>query len=240
MNFNNKTIVIKISGASIKNNKSGIFDKQFIEQFAQSISIIAKNSKSKIILILGGGNIWRGAFDNSIDSSDSDYMGMISTIVNGIYIKNIFFKNNIYSEILSEIPINNIVEKFSISKAKTYLDNEKILICLGGTGKPGYSTDSCAAKKAIELNADYVLFAKNNVDGIYNKDPNIYPDAIKLNKITYNYFIDNNFKIMDMQAAIMLNKKNIDSIIFNFNNPLNINKIFNNKLPYSIITNKKE
>jgi len=238
----NDLLILKISGESFKENNN-IFNKDFISKLANQI-VILKAKVAKIGIVVGGGNIWRGMRskeDIKIDKTNSHYIGMVATLLNALILKNAI--NNLIPnscEIQSMVAGGSFLEKFSISKTTSYLNQNKIVIFCGGSGMPYFSTDTISVVRALELNATYLLMAKNNTDGIYTKDPNKFKDAKFLKEVDLNYLITNKINIIDLSALEIINEsqKNFKIIVFNINNPLNLNKLSKQEIRFSIISKK--
>ena len=235
-------IILKISGAAFKHNQE-IFDHNFIFQLGKQILELQKKV-AKIAIVVGGGNIWRGMrkkHNFQIKKTTSHYLGMVATILNGLLLKDAL--NNLQKnscEILTMVGESNFLEKFSVLKTLNYFKENKIIIFCGGSGMPFFSTDTISVIRALQLDATYLLMAKNNTDGVYNKDPNVFADAQFLPKINLNYLIKNKINIIDLSSLEIINEsqKKLKIIVFNINNPSNITKLLNQEIKFSIITQK--
>ena len=234
MNFNEEKILLKISGEALKNkNKSSIFDNSFLDNLCETIINFVKKYNCKLVIILGGGNIWRGVNSKIINNKQSDYIGMLATIMNGLYLYNILISKKAKVAILSQFEIKNCIDKYSIISGNRAIDANDILIVSGGTGKPCFTTDSAASIIANELNCKIILSGKNNTNGVYDKDPNIYKDAKFIERISYKLALEKDIKIIDKQAMEFCMNKNIKTIIFNINKPENLLNL-KNGTKYSI------
>lgn len=222
-----ESILIKLSGEALKNDKQEIYDEQFVISIAKQIRDLV-NDGYKISLVIGGGNIYRGrsASSNS-DRCKSDSIGMLATIQNGIYFTDVLHNLGIKSVVMTPFICHTFTENYNKDKALEYLNNNIVTIFAGGVGHPFFSTDTICALRASELCVDKLLFAKN-IDGIYDKDPNKYDDAVKYDKISYTDVIKNELEAIDLEAMIMLKKNNIKSIIFNLKDENSIVNIVNN------------
>ncbi len=192
-------ILIKLSGETLSNDDF-IFDFKKVEDIAKEIKDVYKLG-TKIGIVVGGGNIFRGRMveNNEIGRVESDTMGMLATILNGLCLETVFRKCGMKARTLGSVSIDGVVEKYFNKKAQEYWKNGEVLIFCGGTGNPFFTTDTAAILKAIEMKADAVL-KTTQVDGIYDKDPNKFKDAKKYKKLSYQEALEKKLKIMDLTA----------------------------------------
>lgn len=183
----------------------------------------------EIAVLVGGGNFYRGSFNKNIDRSISDSIGMTATIMNSLMLFGML-KN---AEIMSAIEIKGLIPEFSQKKAVEILENKKILILACGSGLPFFSTDTAAAIRAGQINADIVLKA-TKVDGVYSKDPKIFDDAVRFDNISYKEVIEKKLKVMDISSMFLLNDLKIPLYVFSIYN--NIKDIFLKNCPFTIVT----
>lgn len=231
-----KKLLIKISGESLKSSKNGdIFDKSTIFNFIKQIKILVQENY-KIALVIGGGNIWRGktASNIGLDNITGDYMGMIATVINAIAIRKILIDNEVDSEIYLSMFIP------SVGKYINHMDmiedyKSKVLVFGGGTGSANFSTDSCAALRALELNCDLLLIGKNGTKGVYNCDPNVYPDAVFYDKLTYEEIINKNLNVMDQTALTLCRNSNLEIRVFDIQKNNSFVDVLHNKIEYTKI-----
>lgn len=167
-------------------------------------------------VVIGGGNIFRGvqAHEAGMQRTPADHIGMLATLINGIALQQAFEKLQCESRIMSSITLDVMAESYSWKNALKYLESGIVLVFVGGTGNPYFSTDSAAALRALEIQAE-VLLKATKVDGIYNKDPAKYPDAKKFNQITYSEVLANQLKVMDMTAIALCRENGIPIRVFN-------------------------
>lgn len=209
-----KRILIKLSGESLGKNTSEYWSQEILHNTAKNILPLIENNYS-VILVIGGGNIYRGIKNDKILSKvSSDYIGMLATVMNGIMLKNTFKYHNINCHHLTSLDIPKICTPYSYSKALKYLDKGKLVIISGGTGNPFCTTDTASIQKAIETNCDEILKA-TNTDGVYSEDPKNNPNAKRFDKITYDEIIKNGLKVMDMVSIIMAKDHKIPIKVFN-------------------------
>lgn len=238
-----KRIVLKLSGEALSTDGK-TYTKEVLKDILFQIKTL-KQRDIQISIVIGGGNIFRGKVSSMLgfgkDTANADYMGMQATIINAFALANILNNNNVETVIQNALDYEFIKKTLDPEQAKKDLFNGKVVIFSGGTGKPYVSTDTAAAERAIEVEADVILVAKNGADGVYNKDPNKYNDATFINEITFNEIIEKELEVLDKEAMELLKDKNIDIILFNMNIPNNIVNIFEDKsIKKTIITRTKE
>ena len=214
-----KRVIIKLSGHVLMGNRKFGIDPNVIHRIADEIKQ-ATLKKIEIAIVIGGGNMFRGKTISNIGISriNGDYMGMLSTIINAIAIRDIFEKKGMLTEIFSAIPIEGIVKRFNRISAIKELTSGKTIIFAGGTGNPLVSTDSAASLRAVEMESD-VLLKATNVDGIYNADPEKNPKAKLCHYLTYQEILKKELAVMDISAFYQCRDNNINLKIFNINKP---------------------
>lgn len=227
-----KRILLKLSGEAIKNKKDGIVDFDYVLELCNRIASIKKKGIS-VAIVVGGGNIWRGRQNSYIDSSSSDKIGILGTSINALILKSAFDKLEVKSHLFNSFEAKNIMEKAPSSEKLIKLSKEGIIIFGGGTGNVGCSTDTAAAMNAVNLKSDLIV-KLTNVDGIYNKDPHIYKDALKYDEISFEEAIDKNLNVMDINSMKLSKANNIKILVTNINSLFDIDKMISNKA-YSII-----
>ncbi len=229
-----KVVLIKISGESLKDNKSAI-------NFTRINSLIKQikkiHSKCNIGIVVGGGNIIRGANINNelINRTTADNMGMLATIINSLALKDAINKQNIPVEIYSLIPMPTIAKIYNIYSVNNDIKQNKVIIFSGGTGNPYFSTDTGIALRALEIKADTILMGKNGVNGIYSSDPNKNRDAKRYDSISYDEIISKKIKIIDMEAIYLFKQSSAKIIVFDTNSPNCYVNALNNKMTCTII-----
>lgn len=209
-----KRVLLKLSGEALapQDRAEGILNFDFINEVAKQIKKCVDEG-TQIAIVIGGGNIWRGAKGVQVTRSRSDNMGMLATTINSLAVKTGIENAGVPCEVLSALPMDKIAEYYTNEKAIKYLEKGKVVIISGGSGNPYFSTDTAAVLRAAELECEASLFAKN-IDGIYTADPKIDKNAKKLEKLTYTEIIDNNLKAIDLTAAAFGRENNIDLIVF--------------------------
>jgi len=203
-----KTILIKFSGEALSENDGEVISPNILSFIAKEISELVK-ANIRVAIVVGGGNIIRGVSSSSggvIKRTSGDYMGMLATIINGIAIQEALEHIGIEVRLQSAISMQEVAEPFITRKAIRHLQKGRVVVFAGGTGNPYFTTDTAATLRASEINAD-ILIKATKVDGVYDKDPNKFDDAVKLNKLTYDDALGDNITVMD-DTAIALAKSN--------------------------------
>jgi len=222
-----RRILVKLSGQALAgNSKSGILDPEALLNIAKVIKQLAEQG-SQIGIVIGAGNICRGAEMEKlgIDRVTGDHMGMLGTEINSFAMFDALQKNQQKSVVLSSIYLGDFAEVFSEELAEKYFNEGYVCIFGGGTGKPFFSTDTCATMRAIQIKADAMFIAKNGVDGIYSDDPRYNKDAYMFKEITCSEIITRDLKVMDLSAIEMIKDKDIEIRVFNMQNPDNFLKV---------------
>lgn len=227
MSLKYKRILLKLSGEALNGgDKSQIINSNILTQFAKEIKKVVEVG-CEVALVIGGGNIYRGASaDSGIDRSTGDYMGMLATVINGMAIQSILENHGLQTRLLSAIKMEQIAEPFIKRRAVRHLEKGRVVIFGAGTGNPYFSTDSGGALRANEIGAN-VLLKGTNVDGVYDKDPRKHSDAVKYNKITFDEAINKGLKVMDKTAFTLCQENELPIIVFDMNSEGNLLKVVN-------------
>ncbi len=212
-----KRILLKLSGEALNGgDKSQIINSDILTQYAQEIKAIV-DAGCQVAIVIGGGNIFRGASLNSgIDREQGDYMGMIATVINGMAVQSALEKAGLFTRLMSAIKMEQVAEPFIRRRAIRHLEKGRIVILGAGTGNPYFSTDSGGALRANELGVD-VLMKGTSVDGVYTADPRKDPTATKYTKIGYDEAINKNLKVMDLTAFALCKENKMPIIVFDMN-----------------------
>ena len=209
---NYKRVLIKLSGEALAGKKGFGYDYDFLNDIVDELITLHKNGV-ELALVVGGGNFWRGRQGGEMNRTTADQMGMLATVINGLALLDAFEQKGVKASLQSAIAMEKVCETFTRRTAKAHLENGEILIFAGGTGSPYFSTDTAAALRAAEIEADVILLAKN-VDGIYDSDPKINKNAKKYDEISYIDFIKNGLKAMDVTAVTMCMENNMPILCF--------------------------
>ena len=221
-----RRILVKLSGEALSGDKSGILDSEALLNTCKSIKAIYDEGV-QVTIVVGAGNICRGGLieKTGFDRVTGDYMGMLGTVINSFAIKETLNKVGVKAVVLSAVKMEQFTETYSPELADEYLNKGYVCVFGGGTGKPFFTTDTCATLRAIETKCDAILIAKNGVDGIYSDDPRYNKDAKLYKEITCSQIISQKLKVMDLTAVEMLVDKDIDVCVFNAQNPDNFAKV---------------
>tara|TARA_Y100000746_G_scaffold197959_1_gene180933 strand:+ start:82 stop:789 length:708 start_codon:yes stop_codon:yes gene_type:complete len=222
-----KRILLKLSGEALMGDKDFGIDVKVLNYYAQEIKSILSLG-IELAIVIGGGNIFRGiqVEEKGLNRVQGDYMGMLATMINGMALQSSLEKNKIDTRLLSAIKMEQIAESFIRRRAMRHLDKGRVVIFGSGTGNPFFSTDTAAALRAIEVEADLILKG-TNVDGVFSDDPKINKNAEFYTKISYSEVIQKKLKVMDMTAFTMCEENKIPIIVCNINNKGNLSKVLN-------------
>lgn len=217
-------VLLKLSGESLAGNKGMGIDFEKVLAICEEIKYVAMHTKVEIAIVVGGGNFWRGRSNKQMDSCTSDHIGMLGTTMNALALDDAFKQLGFESRVQTGIEMRQIAEFYIRKRTIRHLDKGRIVIFGCGTGNPFFSTDTAAALRAAEINADVVLKA-TNVDGIYTADPKKDKDATKIDKIKYIDVLNKNLNVMDSTATTLCMDNNIPIIVYNMNTKGNLEKI---------------
>jgi len=214
-----KRVIIKLSGEALAGDqKQKRFDDDIILGIISQIKELV-NKGVQIAVVVGGGNFWRGRDNKKLmDKVRSDQIGMMATVMNAVYLTDMLEKEGIESVVMTPVIIGTVTQQFSKKAALRSMADKNVVIFAAGTGHPFFSTDTIAAIRAAELEADALLFAKN-VDGVYDSDPRQNHKAVKLRSITYRDIIKSNLTVIDTAASVICEEQKLESIIFALNEP---------------------
>lgn len=232
-----KRVLLKLSGESLMGENQFGIDPYKVSQYAKDIKD-ASDLGVEIAIVIGGGNIFRGlqAADNGIDRVSGDYMGMLATVINGIALQNGLEKVGLITRLVSAIEMKEIAEPYIRRRAIRHLEKRRILIFVAGTGNPYFTTDSAAALRASEIDAEVVLKG-TRVDGIYNADPEKDANAVKYDSITFAEVLHQQLKVMDTTAFTLCQENNLPIVVFDMDTPQNLEKLLSGNNIGTIVTN---
>lgn len=210
-----KRILLKLSGEALAGNKDFGFSEDILDSFAKQVKDVHEKGV-EVAIVIGGGNIFRGATgtEKGFDRVTGDTMGMLATIMNGLALQDAIERLGVPTRVMTAVNMPQVAEPFIRRKAIRHLEKGRVVIFSGGTGNPYFTTDSCGALRAAEIHAD-VLAKGTKVDGIYDKDPMKYSDAVKYDTVSFNEAITKNLGVMDTTALALCNENNIPILVFN-------------------------
>ena len=220
-----KRVVLKLSGEALAGDRGFGFDDNVIEEICLSIKQLHMLGV-EIAIVVGGGNFWRGRSGTTIDRASSDNIGMLGTVMNGLRIQGSLEEMGLDTRLMTAIDMKEVAEPYIRRRAIRHLEKGRVVIFSAGTGLPYFSTDTTASLRALEIDADVILLGKTGTDAIYDKDPNVYDDAIKYDKLTYKEILQQEIKIMDTTASSLAMDNNMPLIAFGIDDPKNMVRIF--------------
>lgn len=220
-----KRVLIKLSGEALAGeDKFGVNPEMTAKTAAQIKEI--HDQGVQIAIVVGGGNFFRGRTGKNIDRATADYMGMLATVMNALALQDSLLSIGCDAKVMTAIEIRDMAEGYSRRKALDYLDDNKVVIFGGGTGSPFFSTDTTAALRAAEMNAEVILLAKN-IDAVYLEDPNVNPDAERYEELTYMDIVEKELRVMDLTAATLCKDNDIQLYVFAMAEEGNLMKVIN-------------
>ena len=208
---NIKRVILKLSGEALA-KKEGGYNDELIENIANQVKTIV-NKGTDVGVVIGGGNYWRGRSNDNIDRTKADQIGMLATIMNCIYVSEIFRSQGLKTNILTPFECGSMTKLFSKDRANKYFEKGMVVFFAGGTGHPYFSTDTATALRAIEIEADAILLAKA-IDGVYDSDPKVNPDAVKYDEISLDEVLSKKLGVIDLTATIMCLENKMPLVIF--------------------------
>lgn len=217
-----KRVMLKISGEALAGKNGYGIDFDIAKSIAEQIKKLI-DMKVKVGAVVGGGNIWRGRNGGDMDRTTADYMGMLATCINALALQDSLEGLGVNTRVQTAIEMREIAEPFIRRRAMRHLDKNRVVIFAAGTGNPYFSTDTTAALRAAEIEANVILLAKK-VDGVYDKDPHKFSDAKKFKKLSYIEVLDKELQVMDSTATSLCMDNNIPILVFGLDNPENITK----------------
>lgn len=215
-----KRILLKLSGEALAGANGFGIDADTLGRVCDNIKKVV-DMGVEVAIVVGGGNFWRGRQAHQMERTTADYMGMLATIMNGQALQDALEVRGLDTRLQTSIEMRQIAELYIRRKAVRHLEKGRVVIFSGGTGNPFFSTDTCAALRATEINAEIILFGKT-IDGVYDDDPRTNPNAKKFDEITYTEILQNNLKVMDSTAASLCRDNNMPTMIFALGNGENI------------------
>ncbi|BBA93022.1 MULTISPECIES: UMP kinase [Streptococcus] len=219
-------ILIKLSGEALAGERGVGIDIKTVQKIAKEVQEVAA-SGVQIALVIGGGNLWRGepAAEAGMDRVQADYTGMLGTVMNALVMADSLKQLGVDTRVQTAIAMQSVAEPYIRGRALRHLEKGRIVIFGAGIGSPYFSTDTTAALRAAEIEADAILMAKNGVDGVYNADPKKDANAVKFNELTHREVINRGLKIMDATASTLSMDNDIDLVVFNMNEAGNIKRV---------------
>ena len=213
-------VLLKLSGEALAGPKKTGFDEDTVKEVARQVKI-SVDAGVEVGIVIGGGNFWRGRTSNAIDRTKADQIGMLATVMNAIAVKDALRQQGVPAVVMTSSAMPQVADTFRSDKAIAELEAGKIVVFGGGTGNPIFSTDTASALRALEIGAD-AMFKATMVDGVYDKDPHKYPDAVKYDTLTFTRVLDERLAVMDSTAATLCRDNGLPIVVFDLNEPANI------------------
>lgn len=230
---NIKRVILKLSGEALA-KKEGGYNDELIENIANQVKTIVDKG-TDVGVVIGGGNYWRGRSNDNIDRTKADQIGMLATIMNCIYVSEIFRSQGLKTNILTPFECGSMTKLFSKDRANKYFEKGMVVFFAGGTGHPYFSTDTGIVLRAIELDADAILLAKA-IDGIYDSNPKINPEAKKYDTISINEVVEKKLGVIDMTASVMCMENKMPLMVFGLEEENSIVNALSGKFNGTVVT----
>ena len=223
MNRKYKRVVLKLSGEALAGSQGYGIDPVTVDVISKQVVEIA-NKGIQVAIVVGGGNIWRGLSGKAkgMDRVSADYMGMLATVMNALALQDAIEKNGVVTRVQTAITMQQVAEPYIRRRAIRQMEKGRVVIFGAGTGNPYFSTDTTAALRAAEIDADAILMAKNGVDGVYDSDPKVNPDAKMYTHLSFLDVIQKQLGVMDATATTLCMNNNIPIVVFNIDTKGNI------------------
>ena len=210
-----KRVLLKLSGEALAGEKKTGFDEATVTEVAKQVKVLVEEG-TEIGVVIGGGNFWRGRTSETIDRTKADQIGMLATVMNCIYVSEIFRSVGMKTEVLTPFVCGAFTKLFSKDEANECFAQGKVVFFAGGTGHPYFSTDTTTVLRAVEIEAETILLAKA-IDGVYDSDPQINPNAVKYDSIDIQEVIDKKLAVMDLTASILSMENKMPMLVFGLN-----------------------
>ena len=227
-------VLLKLSGEALAGPKKTGFDEDTVREVARQVKI-SVDQGVQVGIVIGGGNFWRGRTSNAIDRTKADQIGMLATVMNCIYVSEIFRTEGMKTQIFTPFLCGSMTELFSKDKANTCFEEGMVVFFAGRTGHPYFSTDIGIVLRAIEMDADCILLAKS-IDGIYDSDPKLNPDAKRYDTISIQEVIDKQLAVVDLTASIMCMEHKMPMAVFDLNEKDSIANAMTGKINGTVVT----
>lgn len=229
-----KRVLLKLSGEALAGDRKTGFDEATVKEVARQVKTAVDNGM-EVGVVIGGGNFWRGRESNAIDRTKADQIGMLATVMNCIYVSEIFRSSGMKTQILTPFECGSMTKLFSKDRANKYFEKGIVVFFAGGTGHPYFSTDTGVALRAIEMDADCILLAKA-IDGVYDSDPKVNPAAKKYDTISIQEVIDKKLAVVDLTASIMCMENHVPMAVFSLNEKDGIVNAMQGKINGTVVT----
>ncbi|MCC6935869.1 MAG: UMP kinase [Thermomicrobiales bacterium] len=213
-------VLLKLSGEAMVGEFTYGIDPEVVDQLAEQIKRV-HDREIELAIVIGGGNIWRGlaASSKGMDRATADYMGMVATVLNALALQDALEQRNVNTRVMTAIEMHEVAEPYIRRRAIRHMEKGRVVILAAGTGNPYFTTDTAAALRSLELDANVMLMAKNKVDGVYSADPRVDSAARRYRRISHQEAIERNLKVMDTSALALLRDNDIPIVVFDVSQP---------------------
>jgi uridylate kinase len=220
-----KRVLLKLSGEAFGGGKIGV-DPDVVNGIAREIADVVR-SGVQVAIVVGGGNFFRGAelHQRGMDRARADYMGMLGTVMNCLALQDFLEKQGVETRVQTAIAMGQVAEPYIPRRAIRHLQKGRVVIFGAGAGMPYFSTDTVAAQRALEIGAEVILMGKQGVDGVYDSDPNVHPEAVKFDHLTYDEFLARGLKVADATSVSLCRDNDMNMIVFNLSIEGNIARV---------------
>ena len=229
-----KRVLLKLSGEALAGDKKTGFDEETCLKVARQVKELTDNGV-EVGIVIGGGNFWRGRSSNTIDRTKADQIGMLATVMNCIYVSEIFRFVGMKTNVLTPFECGSMTKLYSKDRANKYFSKGMVVFFAGGTGHRYFSTDTAPVLRAIEIEADIILLAKS-IDGVYDSDPKVNPSAKKYDEVSIQEVLDKKLGVVDLSATIMALENKMPMLVFGLNEENSIVNTMNGKNTGTIVT----
>ncbi len=229
-----KRVLLKLSGEALAGDKKTGFDEETVMKVAKQVKKLV-DAGIETGIVIGGGNFWRGRTSEAIDRTKADQIGMLATVMNCIYVSEIFRTAGMKTNVLTPFSCGSFTKLFSKDRANKYFAHNMVVFFAGGTGHPYFSTDTATVLRAIEIEADGILLAKS-IDGVYDSDPKINPDAVRYDTLSIDEVIAKKLAVIDLTASIMCMEHKMPMYVFSLNEPDSIVHAISGNFNGTVIT----
>ncbi|CAN5323533.1 UMP kinase [soil metagenome] len=233
-------ILLKLSGEALMGEQAFGIDPTVATGLAEQLGRVLK-SGVQLAIVIGGGNIWRGlsAASKGMDRATGDYMGMIATVLNAMTLQDALEKQNVETRVMTAIEMRDVAEPYIRRRAIRHMEKGRVVILAAGTGNPFFTTDTAAALRALELDVDVLMMAKNRVDGVYSSDPRTNADATLYEHITHQEALEKNLRVMDASALALCRDNNLPIIVFDMSKNGTIDRLLNGESVGTLVSSTR-
>lgn len=229
-----KRVLLKLSGEALAGDKHTGFDEATVVKVAKQVKQLADDGV-EVGVVIGGGNFWRGRTSENIDRTKADQIGMLATVMNCIYVSEIFRSEGMKTQVLTPFECGSFTKLFSKDRANKYFEHGMVVFFAGGIGHPYFSTDTTTVLRAVEIEADVILLAKA-IDGVYDSDPKVNPNAVRYDEVSIQEVIDKQLAVVDLTASIMCMENHMPMYVFGLNEENSIVKAISGKFNGTVVT----